>query len=78
MTKRVEALKLSGGPSDGNACEPVTKWPIYLAADGTRMTTTMGDRVVNGRSATKGCYVLQRDVSTGRPSGYSWTELPAL
>ena len=74
MTKRIEPQPLSGGPSDGKTYRPETKWPMYLDHAGEMLPAGKGDRIVNGRSAVKACYVLQRDWPTGKVTGYCWVE----
>lgn len=72
MTRVMEPVFLSGGPSDGSTYRPTTKWPMYLNADGEKIHASLGDRIVQGRSATKGCYVQQRDMATVRVTSYAW------
>lgn len=73
MTNQVTAVKLTGGPSNGGSFKSVSRWPLYLHADGTKMLAGLGDRIMNGRSrAYAGAYVRQNDFRTGRVTGYAW------
>jgi hypothetical protein len=72
MTKEMSPVPMTGGPSDGKKFRPVTKWPMYLDAEGERLQASIGDRIMNGRSARKGCYVAQRDLQTCRVTSYAW------
>lgn len=72
MRQTVEGVKLKGGPRDGKTFRPGTKWPMYLHGNGTAMLAAMGDRVLAGRSKTKGCYVVQKVGST--VVHYQWRE----
>jgi len=73
MTQRIGTVPLDGGPSAGNGYRPETKWPMYLNAEGWKIQASLGDRIVNGRSAVKGCYVLQR--VDGVVTGYNWVSV---